>query len=446
MRVVLLGAPGSGKGTQAKMLVQKYGTPQISTGDLLRAAVANGTELGLQAKAAMDAGQLVSDDVVLGIIRERISSPDTAKGFVLDGFPRNLAQATALDSLLTAAEQPVDVAVLLNVDFDILMQRLTGRRTCGSCGRVYNVYTTPPKLEGRCDVCGGSLRSRADDNEETIGNRLRVYETQTRPLIAYYLRKNRMVEVDGVGEIATIFARLVAVLEPYRVAKPARRARPKPQVAAAADGAGAVAGSPGSAAVARSRRVKSGTPPAAGAAAAPVTVQPAAKPVAPKARPAPKAKAAAKTEAAAPPKATATARPATKTPAKPGPTAGSKGRPASAKAPARKKPARKKPARKKPARKAGAGRKARRPASKPAAVRKKVAKTAARRRKVVRKPARRARAVARPGKKKAARRASTQRTPVRARRSVAKAKKRKASKPVARRARTVRKAVRRKRR
>jgi adenylate kinase len=209
------------------MLVQKYGIPQISTGDLLREAAARGTELGLQAKATMDAGQLVSDDVVLGMIRERIRNPDTARGFVLDGFPRNLAQATALDNLLNAAEQPLDVAVLLNVDFDILMQRLTGRRTCGTCGRVYNVYTTPPKLEGRCDVCGGALRSRADDNEETIGNRLRVYETQTRPLIAYYQRKNRMVEVDGVGEINTIFARLVAVLAPFRVAKPARTVRGK---------------------------------------------------------------------------------------------------------------------------------------------------------------------------------------------------------------------------
>jgi len=232
MRVVLLGAPGSGKGTQAKMLVQKYGIPQISTGDLLREAAARGTELGLQAKATMDAGQLVSDDVVLGMIRERIRNPDTARGFVLDGFPRNLAQASALDNLLNAAEQPLDVAVLLNVDFDILMQRLTGRRTCGTCGRVYNVYTTPPKLEGRCDVCGGALRSRADDNEETIGNRLRVYETQTRPLIAYYQRKNRMVEVDGVGDIDTIFARLVSVLAPYRVAKPARTARGKPSAAA----------------------------------------------------------------------------------------------------------------------------------------------------------------------------------------------------------------------
>ena len=274
MRVVLLGAPGSGKGTQAKMLVQKYGIPQISTGDLLREAVSRGTDLGLQAKAAMDAGQLVSDDVVLGIIRERIKNPDTARGFVLDGFPRNLAQAGALDNLLTAAEQPLDVAVLLNVDFDILMQRLTGRRTCGTCGRVYNVYTTPPKLEGRCDICGGALRSRADDNEETIGNRLRVYETQTRPLIAYYQRKNRMVEVDGVGDIDTIFERLVAVLAPYRVAKPTRAAKTKASASPATQPASGPTAAPQTAVrPARSRPAK----PAAGSAPAAVTPVPAAK-------------------------------------------------------------------------------------------------------------------------------------------------------------------------
>src|SRR5262245_35547081 len=258
MRVVLLGAPGSGKGTQAKMLVQKYGIPQISTGDLLREAAARGTELGLQAKAAMDAGQLVSDEVVLGMIRERIRNPDTARGFVLDGFPRNLAQASALDNMLAAAEQPLDVAVLLNVDFDILMQRLTGRRTCGTCGRVYNVYTTPPKLEGRCDVCGGALRSRADDNEETIGNRLRVYETQTRPLIAYYQRKNRMVEVDGVGDIDAIFQRLVNVLEPYRISRPPRSARPKRGAGVSASGASPVGGSAPAPAPASSRSTRAG--------------------------------------------------------------------------------------------------------------------------------------------------------------------------------------------
>jgi len=212
MRVVLLGAPGSGKGTQAKMLVQKYGIPQISTGDLLREAAARGTELGLQAKATMDAGQLVSDDVVLGMIRERIRNPDTARGFVLDGFPRNLAQASALDNLLNAAEQPLDVAVLLNVDFDILMQRLTGRRTCGTCGRVYNVYTTPPKLEGRCDVCGGALRSRADDNEETIGNRLKVYQRETAPLIDLYTKRGLLETVGATGEVDAVYSRLKSAL------------------------------------------------------------------------------------------------------------------------------------------------------------------------------------------------------------------------------------------
>jgi adenylate kinase len=258
------------------MLVQKYGIPQISTGDLLREAVSRGTDLGLQAKAAMDAGQLVSDEVVLGIIRERIRNPDTARGFVLDGFPRNLAQAAALDNLLTAAEQPLDVAVLLNVDFDILMQRLTGRRTCGTCGRVYNVYTTPPKLEGRCDVCGGALRSRADDNEETIGNRLRVYETQTRPLIQYYQRKNRMVEVDGVGDIDAIFERLVAVLAPYRVAKPPRAGKSKASAAPAPAAAANPAAT--SAAPARPGRSRAGRAATASVAAASAVVAPATRP------------------------------------------------------------------------------------------------------------------------------------------------------------------------
>lgn len=384
LRVVLLGAPGSGKGTQAKMLMQKYGIPQISTGDLLREAVAAGTPLGLQAKAAMDAGQLVSDDVVLGIIRERIKAPDTARGFVLDGFPRNLAQAAALDALLAEAGQPVDVAVLLNVDFDILMQRLTGRRTCGTCGRVYNIYTTPPKLEGRCDVCGGALRSRADDNEETIGNRLRVYETQTRPLIQYYQRKGKMVEVDGVGDIQTIFARLIEVLAPYRVPKPKPKA-PKASKAAAKDATEAAAGA--------AKPARAAAKPRPARAAAP------AKDPAPPPRP---AKAAAAKPAPAAAKKTAAKSPAKK-PA--GRAAGAKASAARRKA-TRARPPAKKAARRKPApKKAAAARRARpaRPArAKPArgrtAVRAAKKKTAQKARK---KPAR---PVARKSVRKKARR------------------------------------------
>ena len=205
MRIVLLGAPGSGKGTQAKLLVDKYHVPQISTGDLLRAAVAANSPLGQRAKAAMEAGQLVSDDIVLGIIEERLSQPDAKRGFILDGFPRNIPQAEALDGMLAKLGMPIESALLIDVDFDILLQRLTGRRTCESCGQMYNIYTTPPRLEDRCDKCGGNLRHRADDNEETIGNRLRVYEAQTAPLIEYFRRQGKLHTINGIGEIDEIF-------------------------------------------------------------------------------------------------------------------------------------------------------------------------------------------------------------------------------------------------
>lgn len=216
MRIVLLGAPGSGKGTQAKKLVEKYGIPQISTGDLLREALAAGTPLGRKAKAAMDAGQLVSDEIVLGIIRDRLKKPDAKNGFILDGFPRNIPQAQALDQMLIRLGQPLDAAVLMDVDLDSLIQRLAGRRTCEVCGQMYNVYTAPPKIDGQCDKCGGPLHHRADDNEETIGNRLRVYEAQTRPLVDYYREQDKLHTLEAVGDIDEIFARLVKMLEPIR--------------------------------------------------------------------------------------------------------------------------------------------------------------------------------------------------------------------------------------
>ena len=229
MRIVLLGAPGSGKGTQAKLISEKYRIPHVSTGDLLRANLAAGTPLGLQAKAAMDAGQLVSDDLVLAIIRERLKNPDARKGFILDGFPRNIPQAQALDNMLRAIAQPLDAAILMEVDFDILMQRLTGRRTCENCGAAYNVYTNPPRLEDQCDRCGGPLHHRADDNEETIGNRLRVYDSQTKPLIVYYRDQGRIETVDAVGDVKDILKRMIAVLDP--IAKGLRKVVPlvKPQ-------------------------------------------------------------------------------------------------------------------------------------------------------------------------------------------------------------------------
>ena len=220
MRIVLLGAPGSGKGTQAKKLVDKYNVPQISTGDLLRAAVVAQTPLGRQAKAVMDAGQLVPNEIVLGMIRERLSNPDARNGFILDGFPRNVEQAEALDRLLSGMNQPIEKALLIDVDFDSLMQRLTGRLTCENCGAVFNQYTNPPTLDDQCDKCGGTLHHRSDDNEETIGKRLRVYESQTQPVIEYYGSQNKLSSVKGEGDIKDIFNSIITTLKSPSAMKP----------------------------------------------------------------------------------------------------------------------------------------------------------------------------------------------------------------------------------
>lgn len=214
MRIILLGAPGSGKGTQAQKLVAQFNIPQVSTGDLLRDAVAKGTDLGKRAKAAMDAGELVSDDIVLGMIRERLDRPDAAGGFILDGFPRNIAQAQALDGVLEELGAPLDAAVLMDVDFDVLLKRLTGRRTCETCGKVFNVYFFAPKQEGVCDACGGKLVQRADDNEETIRQRLKVYEAQTSPLVEFYEGRDKLKVVPAEGEIDAVYERLVSTLVP----------------------------------------------------------------------------------------------------------------------------------------------------------------------------------------------------------------------------------------
>jgi len=213
MRIVLLGAPGSGKGTQAQRLMADKGIPQISTGDLLRAAVASGSELGRKAKAAMDAGELVSDDLVLGMIRERLNEDDVADGFILDGFPRNGSQAESLDELLAELGQPLDAAVLMDVDFDILMKRLTGRRTCSATGKVLNIYFSPQEQLDACVEAGGELLQRDDDNEETIANRLQVYREQTAPLVDYYRDRGLLKTVDAEGTIETVYERLVSAVE-----------------------------------------------------------------------------------------------------------------------------------------------------------------------------------------------------------------------------------------
>lgn len=212
MRLVLLGAPGAGKGTQAKKLIEKYGIPQISTGDLLRAAVSAGTQLGKEAKSYMDKGELVPDRVVLGMVEERLKQADCKKGYILDGFPRNVAQAEALDKMLSSLGMALDAALSVDVPFDDLMKRLTGRRTCKSCGQMYNVYFNPPKKEGVCDKCGGELFQRDDDKEETIKKRLEVYNSQTAPLIEYYGKKGILKSVKGTGSIDEIFNNICKVL------------------------------------------------------------------------------------------------------------------------------------------------------------------------------------------------------------------------------------------
>jgi adenylate kinase len=214
MRIVLLGAPGSGKGTQSQRLVQRFGTPQISTGDLLRAAVKQGTPLGIAAKAAMDAGKLVSDDIVLGMIRERLAEPDVARGFILDGFPRNIAQAEALDAMLKQVGKPLTAVVQMEVPYAELTRRIAGRRSCQTCGSVYNIYSMPVGAPLVCAKCADhpALYQRPDDNEATVVERLKVYEAQTRPLISYYSKQGLLQSIDALGEVDAITALLVGVL------------------------------------------------------------------------------------------------------------------------------------------------------------------------------------------------------------------------------------------
>lgn len=213
MRTVLLGAPGSGKGTQGVFLSKKFGIPQISTGDLLRAAVTVGSELGKQAKSAMDAGRLVSDEIVIGLIRERLTYDDAKSGYILDGFPRNIAQAEALDQMLDDLGQPLQGVVLLDVPFTELMQRLTGRRTCKDCGAIFNVHLSPSQHEDICDHCGGELFQRQDDNATTIENRLKVYEEQTAPLIGFYQQQQKLHTIRGTGDIDTITNAVGAIFD-----------------------------------------------------------------------------------------------------------------------------------------------------------------------------------------------------------------------------------------
>lgn len=235
MRIVLLGAPGSGKGTQSQRLVERLGIPQVSSGDLLRAAVARGTELGRRAKEAMDGGRLVDDSLVLQMIRERLGEGDTRRGFILDGFPRTLAQAEALERLLRDLTQPLDAVVQLEVDAAELVRRISGRRCCADCGRVFNLFTSPrTAIESElCPKTGAPhrLTQRPDDNEATVAERLRVYEEKTRPLIDFYRARGLLRVIDAMGDVEEVSRRLsqalgAPALRAARAAKPATRRAP----------------------------------------------------------------------------------------------------------------------------------------------------------------------------------------------------------------------------
>ena len=212
--LLFLGPPGAGKGTQARAVAERLQVPQISTGDMFRDHVSRGTELGRQAKAVMERGELVSDDIVVGMVAERIREADCANGFLLDGFPRTQAQAERLERLLKEARWAEPLAVDLQVSYTDLIRRLTGRRTCAVCGEIYNIYSRPPRQEGRCDRDGGELVQRADDREEVIRERLNAYEKQTRPLVEFYRQRDALLAVEGEGEPAALTERLLAALEP----------------------------------------------------------------------------------------------------------------------------------------------------------------------------------------------------------------------------------------
>jgi adenylate kinase len=217
MRIILLGPPGAGKGTQAALIVAHYGIPHISTGDILRANVREGTELGREAKRFMDAGDLVPDDVIIGMVGGRLTEPDTADGFLFDGFPRTVPQAQALERLVNDHGTPLDVALRLVVDKDDVVSRLTGRRTCEGCGAIYHLVHNPPQQDGTCDECSAALVQRDDDHEEVVLNRLEVYGTQTAPLEHFYWERGMLRDIEAVGTVEQVTERALGVLADYEM-------------------------------------------------------------------------------------------------------------------------------------------------------------------------------------------------------------------------------------
>jgi adenylate kinase len=215
VRLVLVGPPGAGKGTQAEFIAENFGIPKISTGDIFRANVSQGTDLGRLAKKYMDAGDLVPDEVTNAMVRDRLAQPDAKEGWLLDGFPRNVAQAGELDGILDELGAPLSVVLDLDVDFNEVVKRLSGRRTCKKCGHVWHVEFDPPAVDGICDRCGGDLFQRDDDQPETVRHRLDVYAAQTAPLIGFYRDAGKLVAIDALGAVEDVTERAIAALEPY---------------------------------------------------------------------------------------------------------------------------------------------------------------------------------------------------------------------------------------
>lgn len=212
MKIIMLGAPGAGKGTQAKMIAEKYGIPHVSTGDIFRANIKNGTELGMEAKKYMDQGLLVPDELTVKILLDRVAQPDCEKGYVLDGFPRTIPQAEVLDKALSELGDAIDYAINVDVPDENIVKRMSGRRACPGCGATYHIEHVPPKKEGVCDKCGSELVLRDDDKPETVLNRLKVYHDQTQPLIEFYTEKGVLRTVDGTVDMQDVFGAIVDIL------------------------------------------------------------------------------------------------------------------------------------------------------------------------------------------------------------------------------------------
>ena len=212
MKIIMLGAPGAGKGTQAKRIAQRYGIPHVSTGDIFRANIKNGTELGMKAKAYMDAGNLVPDEITIGMLLDRIHEADCKKGYVLDGFPRTIPQAESLTAALKERGEKMDYAIDVDVPDENIINRMSGRRACLACGATYHIAYNPPKKEGVCDQCGEPLVLRKDDKPETVKNRLEVYHQQTQPLIDYYKKEGILAQVDGTQNMDQVFEDIVKIL------------------------------------------------------------------------------------------------------------------------------------------------------------------------------------------------------------------------------------------